>query len=147
MWNIHQLFVLCSASQVIGGDFAKFCGLLRIYELYHLYSYIFRRYFLSLLSYVFGKNWEYVELWKTKCEFIKVLAPFLWALNYVASYHRSLLKQITTLFCSGGFILVPSFLSLIDILFSSSSIKKVGWYFETIEWQRNWIDLINLVIK
>ena len=32
--NLHQLFVLCSASQIIGGDFAKFCGLLRIYELY-----------------------------------------------------------------------------------------------------------------
>ena len=48
-------------------------------------------------------------------------------------------------FCSGGFILVPSFLSLIEIIFSSSSIKKVGWYFQTIEWQRNWIDFINLV--
>ena len=27
-------FVLCTASQIIGGDFAKVCGLLRIYELY-----------------------------------------------------------------------------------------------------------------
>ena len=53
----------------------------------------------------------------------KGIAPFLWALDYVTPYHRSLLKQIATLFCSGGFILVPSFLSLIDILFSSSSIK------------------------
>ena len=32
--NLHQLFVLCTASQIIGGDFAKFCGLLRIYDLY-----------------------------------------------------------------------------------------------------------------
>ena len=32
--NLHQLFILCTASQIIGGDFAKFCGLLRIYELY-----------------------------------------------------------------------------------------------------------------
>ena len=31
--NLHQLFVLCTASQIIGGDFGKFCGLLRIYEL------------------------------------------------------------------------------------------------------------------
>ena len=31
--NLHQLFVLCTASQIIGGDFAKCCGLLRIYEL------------------------------------------------------------------------------------------------------------------
>ena len=33
--NLHQLFVLCTATQIIGGDFAKFCGLLRIYELYY----------------------------------------------------------------------------------------------------------------
>ena len=32
--DLRQLFVLCTASQMIGGDFAKFCGLLRIYELY-----------------------------------------------------------------------------------------------------------------
>ena len=32
--NFHQLFVLvCTARQIIGGDFAKFCGLLRIYEI------------------------------------------------------------------------------------------------------------------
>ena len=30
--NLHLTFVLCSASE--GEDFAKFCGLLRIYELY-----------------------------------------------------------------------------------------------------------------
>ena len=34
MRNLHQLVVLCTASQIIGRDFAKFCGLLRIYELY-----------------------------------------------------------------------------------------------------------------
>ena len=32
--NLHRRFVLCSNSQIYGGDFAKFCGLLRIYELY-----------------------------------------------------------------------------------------------------------------
>ena len=31
--NLHQLFVLFTASQIIGGNFAKFCDLLRIYEL------------------------------------------------------------------------------------------------------------------
>ena len=31
--NLHLRFVLCSASQIYGGDFAKVCGLLRIYEL------------------------------------------------------------------------------------------------------------------
>ena len=32
--NLHQLFVLCTASQIIGGDFENFCDLIRIYELY-----------------------------------------------------------------------------------------------------------------
>ena len=31
--NLKQLLLLSSASQIIGGDFAKFCGLLTIYEL------------------------------------------------------------------------------------------------------------------
>ena len=36
MQNLHLTFVLCSASQNQGEDFAKFCGLLRIYELYEV---------------------------------------------------------------------------------------------------------------
>ena len=32
--NLHQLFDWQYIGQIIGGDFAKFCGLLRIYELY-----------------------------------------------------------------------------------------------------------------
>ena len=38
--NLHQLFILCTASQIMGGDFAKFCGLLRIYELYKIHTLI-----------------------------------------------------------------------------------------------------------
>ena len=34
MQNLHQKFVLCSSGQIYGRDFAKFCGLLRLYELY-----------------------------------------------------------------------------------------------------------------
>ena len=36
MRNLHQLFDWQYIGQIIGGDFAKFCGLLRIYELYVL---------------------------------------------------------------------------------------------------------------
>ena len=32
--NLRRRFFLCSASQIYSGDFSKFCGLLRIYELY-----------------------------------------------------------------------------------------------------------------
>ena len=34
MRNHHLRFVLCSNGQIYGGDFAKICGLLKIYELY-----------------------------------------------------------------------------------------------------------------
>ena len=34
--NHHLRFVLYSNGQIYGGDFAKLCGLLRIYELYHI---------------------------------------------------------------------------------------------------------------
>ena len=37
--NIHRRFVLCCSGQIYGGDLPKFCGLLRIYELYHHYSF------------------------------------------------------------------------------------------------------------
>ena len=37
--NLHRRFVLRSNSQIYGGDFAKFCGLLSIHELYILLLY------------------------------------------------------------------------------------------------------------
>ena len=36
MRNLHQLLDWQYIGQIIGGDFAKFCGLLRIYELYQI---------------------------------------------------------------------------------------------------------------
>ena len=35
--NLHRRFVPCSNGQIYGGDFAKFCGHLRIYELYRMH--------------------------------------------------------------------------------------------------------------
>ena len=32
MRNLNQLFVLCTASQIIGGDFAEFCGILNLLD-------------------------------------------------------------------------------------------------------------------
>ena len=40
--NLHLTFVPCSNGQINGGDFAKFCGLLRLYELYY------SRYFMNI---------------------------------------------------------------------------------------------------
>ena len=36
--NLHRRFVLCNNGQIYDGDFAKFCGLLRIYELYKVHD-------------------------------------------------------------------------------------------------------------
>ena len=46
MQNLHWRFVLCSNGQIYDGDFVKFCGFLRIYELYK--SRLFFGVFLSL---------------------------------------------------------------------------------------------------
>ena len=42
MQNLNPRFVPCSNGQIYGGDFAKFCGLLRIYELLkaHIHLYV-----------------------------------------------------------------------------------------------------------
>ena len=34
MQNLHHIFDRYYIGQIFGGDFAKFCGLLRMYELY-----------------------------------------------------------------------------------------------------------------
>ena len=39
--NLHRRFVLCSSGPIYGGGFAKFCGLLRLYELYKKIGSIF----------------------------------------------------------------------------------------------------------
>ena len=43
MRNLHLTFVLCSASQNEGEDFAKFCGLLRIYELFKYHWFMIKK--------------------------------------------------------------------------------------------------------
>ena len=53
MRNLHRRFVLCSNGQIYGGDFTKFCGVLRIlYELYKFQSQV--KLFSSLLWLSFG---------------------------------------------------------------------------------------------
>ena len=56
--NLHLRFELYYIGQIYGGDFAKLCGHLRIYELYILtfsYEILYGRYFIALLS---GTLWN-----------------------------------------------------------------------------------------
>ena len=51
--NHHLRFFLCSNGQIYGRDFAKFCGLLRIYELYNTNTFLHayrKMYFCSLCT-------------------------------------------------------------------------------------------------
>ena len=48
MRNIHRRFVLCSNGQIYGEDFAKFLGLLRMYELYLIYNWQFEWFLKNL---------------------------------------------------------------------------------------------------
>merc|ERR1712051_738061 len=55
-------FVLCDNGQICGGDFAKFCGLLRMYELYLVeYNYILPRTLENLRAKVFNKVGSLVQ--------------------------------------------------------------------------------------
>ena len=49
MQNLHRRFDWHYIGQIYGGDFAKFCGLLRIYELYN---------FIQILAF-FKNNWPH----------------------------------------------------------------------------------------
>ena len=63
-WEGHKIlrFVLCSASQINSGYFAKFCGLLRIYELYFFWfssnhNLSFTLNFLDFFQIIGAKEW------------------------------------------------------------------------------------------
>jgi len=108
--NLHQLFVVCTASQIIGGDFVKICGLLRIYELYSCYiwnvlifPYDFSKFdylalklflnsgfFLLLRVYLWTdiKNSPIISAWDSSYKFCKVLKMSPWTCdNQVIHIH------------------------------------------------------------
>ena len=54
MRNLHRRFVLCSNGQIYSGDFTKFRGLPRIYELYlgvHFFSFLASVMYMLLIAY------------------------------------------------------------------------------------------------
>ena len=55
--NLHLAFVLCSSSHKLGGDFAKFCGLLRIYELYKVELWTLIKISFCILT-IYQQNYE-----------------------------------------------------------------------------------------
>ena len=75
MQNLNKSFDLQYIGQIIGGDFAKFCGLLRIYELYYLEDFVARievaggMFYANLVTGILiskgNKMW-----WYHKCPFV-----------------------------------------------------------------------------
>ena len=69
--NLHLKFDYSTHSQILCGDFAKFCGLLRIYELYEQEWILMPWY---LLLFLFSKeNWRSVNL--------RIVSPKIWTKN------------------------------------------------------------------
>ena len=60
--SLHHKSVLCSSRQICGGDFAKFCGLLRIYELYS--THLMKREIINQDPARWTiRNWDKVNTW------------------------------------------------------------------------------------
>ena len=70
LWNLHQLIVLRTVSQIlIGGDFAKFCGLLWIFKVVirvnpHDISFYFKNKVSSDCLIQFGYLKQHIIFWK-----------------------------------------------------------------------------------
>ena len=51
LWNLHRRFDGYYIEQIYGGDFAKFCGLLRIYKLFKALDILVTLYRISKLDF------------------------------------------------------------------------------------------------
>ena len=60
--NLHGRFVLCIEIQIYGGDFAKLCGLLRIYELYDAKEDISNQDFLKFKLCTFDNSVQFCNI-------------------------------------------------------------------------------------
>ena len=113
--NLHQSFVTCTASQIISGDFAKYCGLLRIYELYKLhytgliiYPYLtvfqmsvtFFRMLGNIAIILIWKSFGMRIWWKICQKSFKILL-ILQTARYVSTYYIILKSSISVILSNG----------------------------------------------
>ena len=82
MRNLHRRFVLCSASQIYDGDFAKFCGLLRIYELLTYFSFFYFRFLTKKAN----SSFPLVFLEKTRANFFILGKSLCSAIRVITSF-------------------------------------------------------------
>ena len=79
--NLHRRFVLWSNGQIYGGDFAKFCGLFRIYELYLGENRMYELYLgenhmrVEIFFQIF--RWKKTCWWKFVCKKNKCIYMFI----------------------------------------------------------------------
>ena len=94
MWNLHRRFDCYYLGQIYSGDFAKICGLLRIYELYRR-KYIFPVHCADILCTGISK-------WITFCYFSEIVSIVITKQFWVRFSHHSYCAQCTpdTLTCS-----------------------------------------------
>ena len=102
MRNLHQLFDRQYIGQIIGGDFAKFYGLLRIYELY------IKR---------FGQNNSFFPSKITdfgSYEFCSVTNLQIWRAGVHPTLCNVFILQYHKLFCSDNYLVLLSDLPEFD---------------------------------
>ena len=94
MWNLHRRFDCYYLGQIYSRDFAKICGLLRIYELYRR-KYIFPVHCADILCTGISK-------WITFCYFSEIVSIVITKQFWVRFSHHSYSAQCTpdTLTCS-----------------------------------------------
>ena len=108
MRNLHQLFVLCTGSQIIGGNFAKFCGLLRIYDLYltqtAMSMLLLREFFYVLRTFFFN-----IVASAQKSCIMAFLQHFFIYLFYLFMHMKTYKKLLFVEFQISMYVLTPSY--------------------------------------
>ena len=118
--HLHFNFVLCSASQKQGEDVAKFCGLLRIYELYqdtnsHSYT--------NLLLIWFMRFYNFLALSRLYHLFLEILIYFfLYSLHEHAFYMKSVIIVHFFIIGSGR---------MLDNVFFGQNQQKIGLFYNS----------------
>ena len=124
MRNLYQLFDWQYIGQIIGGDFAKFCGLLRTYELYLIYhnspKIMIISHFFSIAdkrgntrSIKIRADTKYEEIIGIKREWIHPLRDSISKCNLSPAYYDLAILELGKKCCKSGISILNYFQTLI----------------------------------
>ena len=122
MQNLHLTFDCMYCSQQQGEDFAKFCGLLRIYELYYFYL-TFK--IFSMYNIVIWQN--LIKIW---CNLVYQLDKILLQMfpTYIIPLNRKI-DNLQILFTRICWVFPQTFVKFVFMFGSCHFRNFVFWYF------------------